>query len=208
MLLEPQCDGLSCSGLARDFQDEPSQGPMTSVKAKARKGKAVIMSRSWLNKLKSKCWTRATVEKITPQWQAGRGRTNTHGWHKFETFHGELGLNSANIEEQLVENTDFHEAATLQINGLMKNNEDHQNELALLHLVLTSSNPVCGEDSKVKVLEPMSFDGVSGAKEFENFMWGLEHCFATAHLPKADKLTITVRYFRRMQFCGGGQRIQ
>ncbi|KAH0652640.1 hypothetical protein KY289_030318 [Solanum tuberosum] len=89
----------------------------------------------------------------------------------------------------------------------MKNNEDHQIELALLHLVLSSSNPVCGEYSKVKVLEPMSFDSVRGAKEFENFMWDLEHCFATAHVPKADKLTIAVRYFRRMQFCGGGQRM-
>ncbi|KAH0655291.1 hypothetical protein KY285_030173 [Solanum tuberosum] len=49
--------------------------------AKARKGKAVIMTRSWLNKLKAKCWTRATVEKITPQWQVGRGRNNAYGWH-------------------------------------------------------------------------------------------------------------------------------
>ncbi|KAK6784129.1 hypothetical protein RDI58_017583 [Solanum bulbocastanum] len=49
--------------------------------AKARKGKAMIMISSWLNKLKVKCWIKATVEKITPQWQAGRERTSAHGWH-------------------------------------------------------------------------------------------------------------------------------
>lgn len=53
--------------------------------------------------------------------------------HEFETFQGELGLNCADVEEQLAENANFHEVATLQIDGLMKNNEDHKTETALLH---------------------------------------------------------------------------
>ncbi|KAH0705535.1 hypothetical protein KY290_010223 [Solanum tuberosum] len=48
--------------------------------AKARQDKAVIVTRSWLNKLKAKCWRRAAAKEIAPQWQARRGRTSAHDW--------------------------------------------------------------------------------------------------------------------------------
>lgn len=46
--------------------------------AKARQAEDVTVTKSWLNKLKAMCWTRAVAKEIAPQWQARRGRTSAH----------------------------------------------------------------------------------------------------------------------------------
>lgn len=62
---------------------------------------------------------------------------------EFETFHGELGLNRVHIQEQLADDFNFNEVATLQIYDSMKNNKDVKTEL-----VVTSSNHDVGRPLK------------------------------------------------------------
>ncbi|WMV19765.1 hypothetical protein MTR67_013150 [Solanum verrucosum] len=77
----------------------------------------------------------------------------------------------------------------------MKNNKDLKTELVELYLSVAGCNPIRREASNIKVPKPKSFDSVHGAKELENFMWDLEHYFATSHVPEADKFTMVICYF-------------
>ncbi|KAH0652644.1 hypothetical protein KY289_030322 [Solanum tuberosum] len=54
------------------------QGMIRVGQAKARQVNVVIVTRLWLNNLKVKCWTRGTIEEITPHWKVGRGRTSAY----------------------------------------------------------------------------------------------------------------------------------
>ncbi|KAK4381999.1 hypothetical protein Sango_2915000 [Sesamum angolense] len=61
-------------------------------------------------------------------------------------------------------------------------------------------NRVVGRDedhapmSNVKVPNPKPFGGARSAKELENFLWNMEIYFQTAHIPEAEKVSITSIY--------------
>lgn len=66
----------------------------------------------------------------------------------------------------------------------------------VLRLAVANLPRVGEAHAMIKIPKPKSFDGIHGAKELDNFLWDLEHYFATAHIHKNDKLTMVVQYFR------------
>lgn len=100
------------------------------------------------------------------------------------------------VDVQLTDLLGFRDTVGTLVEGLKKENEDLKAEVTILRLAVANMPRGGEEHAKIKVPEPKSFDGVRGAKELENFLWDLEHYFATAHVHTNDKLTIAVRYFR------------
>ncbi|KAK4713390.1 hypothetical protein R3W88_019297 [Solanum pinnatisectum] len=127
---------------------------------------------------------------------------------KFENFRSEMGLYRADIKEQSAENLSFHEAVSLEIDSLMKDNLDLQTEinkvlkekeilyaeLSILHLAIFGSRTNREESSKVKIPEPKAFRGTRSAKKLENFLWDMEQYFIAAHVRDEDKVSITTMY--------------
>ncbi|KAH0776453.1 hypothetical protein KY290_007864 [Solanum tuberosum] len=119
-----------------------------------------------------------------------------------------MGLYRADIKEQSAENLSFREAGSLQIDGVMKDNDDLRTEidkvlkekeiiyaeLSILRLAVTGSRTNREEFSKVKIPEPKAFGGTRSAKKLENFLWDMEQYFIAAHVRDDDRVSITTMY--------------
>ncbi|KAH0725437.1 hypothetical protein KY284_001302 [Solanum tuberosum] len=95
-----------------------------------------------------------------------------------------MGLYRADIKEQSTENLSFREVVSLQIDGMMKDNEDLRTqidkvlkekeilyaELSILCLAIAGSRTNRKESSKVKILELKAFGGTRRAKKLKNFL--------------------------------------
>ncbi|KAH0664707.1 hypothetical protein KY285_025913 [Solanum tuberosum] len=77
-------DGSSGSGFARDLHDEPSQGPMASIKVNSSKEDLGIgVAKTCKARCsRAKCWVRTTTQEAEPQWKALRGRTCAQCMHE------------------------------------------------------------------------------------------------------------------------------
>ncbi|WMV37337.1 hypothetical protein MTR67_030722 [Solanum verrucosum] len=73
MLVEAQHSLRKATKRMKKYADQHQRALEFQVgdEAKARHGKVVIVTSSWLNKLKAKCWTRAAIKEISPRWKAG-----------------------------------------------------------------------------------------------------------------------------------------
>ncbi|PHU25230.1 hypothetical protein BC332_03562 [Capsicum chinense] len=83
------------------------------------------------------------------------------------------------------------EALTLLVQDQGKVTENMQTKILVLRHVVATSGQYHEGRSKVKILEPKSFDGARSAKELENFLRDMEYYFSTTRVVEIDKLNIT-----------------
>ncbi|XP_070013273.1 uncharacterized protein [Nicotiana sylvestris] len=108
----------------------------------------------------------------------------------------ELQYVRESVDTQLVKLQAFQETTAEQLEKLQKENKDLKIEIQILRRAVANVPQGGEEHTKIKILEPKVFDGVRGSKKLKNFLWDLEHYFATAHILEKDKVTMEVRYFR------------
>ncbi|KAK4722048.1 hypothetical protein R3W88_012281 [Solanum pinnatisectum] len=111
-----------------------------------------------------------------------------------DKFQGEINVYHNDIDEHVVENLNFHEATTLQLEGLQKKNENLRADIIVLCQAVAALGSTRGESSKVKILKPNAFGGATSAKELENFIWDMEQYFTVAKVLETNKLNITTMY--------------
>lgn len=101
-----------------------------------------------------------------------------------ETFVTEAESQFAKVMEDVAALTDV----------VKTNVADLEGELTILKRAV-SGQTVHGDGvSKIKIPEPKSFVGARSAKDLENFLWDMEQYFKAAHVPDAEKVTITSMY--------------
>ena len=66
--------------------------------------------------------------------------------------------------------------------------------VVLKKAILQGASPATDAPSKVRIPEPKGFSGNRNTKELGNFMWDMEEFFKAAHVPDAEKASLTSMY--------------
>ena len=73
--------------------------------------------------------------------------------------------------------------------------QSYEEDIAVLKTVVLQECSLDPEaPPKVQVPKPQGFNGNRNAKKLENFLWDMEQFFRAAHIPDAEKVSITSMY--------------
>ena len=135
------------------------------------------------------------LEEIVGNWNSEEGTVSAWYAHVSNELNVQRDLaesHAKHVEGEFVERKAEVQSEMEELRRMM---ESLQADVAILKkVVLQGCSSYSDAGPRVRVPEPKGFNGNRNEKELENFMWDMEQFFKAAHVPDAEKVSLTSMY--------------